>query len=424
MEKIKITDNCELLFVKNDRFKTTRMTLNFFLPLTEEGYSELAILPFFLTSCNSEYKTPELLNRRLNELYGAVISGTTEKVGDNRRVGFSVSALNDRYSIDGSKPMIDAYKLLCSTVFSPSIGEDGLFCTQDIDREKRLFCENIQAEKNDKRAWARSRCEGEVFKGSPYGQPDLGTLDGAEAITREGVFAAWQRLVERGVLSAVVVGESIPDGFVDHLKSCLGKIERCPEELIRSSAQPADGELYEVTDREDISQGKLVIGVKIGAMSSPKDRAALAVANDLLGGGTYSKFFTVVREQLHLCYYCSSRVERRKGIMYIESGVEAENAYKAKDAILQQLESMKKGEFSDKDINSSKMTLTNSVRTCEDTASVIDRWYSAAELEDYLLTPEEYRRLICEVTREDVAAAAAAFSPRIVYYLLPKEENR
>ena len=131
MEKIKITDSAQLLFIKNDRFKTTRITVNFYLPLEHEFYSEMAMLPFFLTSCCQSHPTPADLSRYLNELYGSVLSGTTEKMGDNRRVGFSVVALDDRFSIDGSHPMKDAAKLLCDVIFNPSVA-DGAFLEEDF----------------------------------------------------------------------------------------------------------------------------------------------------------------------------------------------------------------------------------------------------------------------------------------------------
>lgn len=43
---------------------------------------------------------------------------------------------------------------------------------------------------------------------------------------------------------------------------------------------------------------------------------------DVFGGGPYSRLFMNVREKLSLCYYCSARLIRGKGIIVIQSGIE------------------------------------------------------------------------------------------------------
>lgn len=61
-----------------------------------------------------------------------------------------------------------------------------------------------------------------------------------------------------------------------------------------------------------------------------------------------------VREKLSLCYYCSARLIRGKGIIVIQSGIEKENRQKVLDEINRQLDIMKNGEFSDEDFEASK----------------------------------------------------------------------
>lgn len=421
MEKIQIAEKAQALFIKNERFKTTRITVNFYLPLENEYYSELAMLPFFLTSCCASQPTPAELSCYLNELYGSVLSGTTEKIGDNRRIGFTVVALDDQYSIDGSKPMAGAAKLLCDVIFAPSI-EGGSFKEEDFNREKRLFCELVEAEKNDKRQYARTRLESELFPDEPYGLADLGNIAGAEAISKESLFAAWQNMLKYANIGINVIGANLPEDFLAEFRRNLENLCREPQELNYQSKQLQKAELREVYDREEITQGKLCIGLCAPSGKSAKERAAATMANDLLGGGTYSKLFSVVREKLHLCYYCASRISRLKGYMVIDSGVDFANAQKAKDEILNQLELLKSGDFTDQDMESSRKSLCNAVKTAQDTASVIDRWYSGRFLDEELISPEEYRSSVAALKREDVIKAASGIEPHTVYYMLPKEE--
>lgn len=421
MEKINLTDSAQLLFIKNDRFKTTRITVNFYIPLEYDLYSEMAMLPFFLTSCCSNHPTPADLSSYLNELYGSVLSGTTEKMGDNRRVGFTIVALDDRYSIDGSRPMESAAKLLCDVIFAPSL-ENGEFLDIDFEREKRLFCELVESEKNDKRRYARDRLEEELFADTPYGLPDLGNISTAEKITKQGLFAAWQKLLKCGKIGINVVGAAIPNGFIEEFKARISEIERSVSEPIYNSTKLAEADIREVTDREDITQGKLCIGLNSSVGTSLRERVAMSMATDLLGGGTYSKLFAVVREKLHLCYYCAARMDRQKGYMIIDSGVDVSNAIKAKDEILNQLAELQAGNFTDDDMTASRKASRNAVRTAQDTASVMDRWYASRFLDEELISPEEYGQMIDQITREDVLEMAGRIKPHTIYYMLPKED--
>ncbi|MBQ1954722.1 MAG: insulinase family protein, partial [Clostridia bacterium] len=298
----------------------------------------------------------------------------------------------------------------------------GSFKEEDFNREKRLFCELVEAEKNDKRQYARTRLESELFPEEPYGLADLGNIAGAEAMSKESLFAAWQNMLKYANIGINVIGANLPEDFLAEFRRNLENLCREPQELNYQSKQLQKAELREVYDREEITQGKLCIGLCAPSGKSAKERAAATMANDLLGGGTYSKLFSVVREKLHLCYYCASRISRLKGYMVIDSGVDFANAQKAKDEILNQLELLKSGDFTDQDMESSRKSLCNAVKTAQDTASVIDRWYSGRFLDEELISPEEYRSSVTALKREDVIKAASGIEPHTVYYMLPKEE--
>ena len=85
--------------------------------------------------------------------------------------------------------------------------------------------------------------------------------------------------------------------------------------------------------------------------------AAIKVMTAIFGSGTFSKLFMNVREKLSLCYYCSARLINSKGIIAVQSGVETENIEKALEAIRNELNQVRLGNFSDEDINAAKLSL-------------------------------------------------------------------
>ena len=95
MEYIKIADGINGLFINNNRFSTTHISVNLYLPLKKESIAVNALLPYVLSSCCAEYPDFSALNLRLNELYGAEVGGIVDKIGDTQVLKFFSFSVND-----------------------------------------------------------------------------------------------------------------------------------------------------------------------------------------------------------------------------------------------------------------------------------------------------------------------------------------
>ena len=85
------------------------------------------------------------------------------------------------------------------------------------------------------------------------------------------------------------------------------------------------------------------MGFRLGDIALTNERAPVMVANAMFGGSVTSKLFMNVRERLSLCYYASSSIDWRKGIMLVSSGIEFDKYDEALSEILTQLEAVRKG---------------------------------------------------------------------------------
>lgn len=109
-----------------------------------------------------------------------------------------------------------------------------------------------------------------------------------------------------------------------------------PPTVVRRSAET----VREVTESMDVTQGKLVIGMRTGITASDPDYPALVLLNSVYGSGVTSKLFVNVREKRSLCYYASSAVEKFKGLMIVSSGISFDQYETARDAILAELDAL------------------------------------------------------------------------------------
>ena len=183
---------------------------------------------------------------------------------------------------------------------------------------------------------------------------------------------------------------------------------------------PAKNEPCEINEHKNIVQCKLVLGLKTKNKDEKINYPAMKVMNALLGGTPQSKLFVNVREKLSLCYYCASRYLKQKRIMLIESGVEEKNIQKAKEQILEQLKDIKLGNFSDTDLENTKLFITQGLGKISDSLSSIGSWYLAQSIEKNIISPEEHIKEISAVTREDVIEAANQIALDTVYILSGK----
>ena len=422
-KNFKIANGVDGIFIENTRFNTTVISLNFYLPLSFDSITPNALLPYLLTSCSDEYRDYSELNLKLSMLYGADIAVSVDKMRDVQHVKIAISVINDEFAFEKDESIVSkGLELLLSLIFEPIIENDQL-SVSDTEREKRKLIEHIAGEINDKRTFAKNRLMSIMFEGSPYGVSKYGSMEMAKEVTPADLYKAWQSMLNDAYIRVQVIGKSLPEGVFEGVAERLSKYNR--DNIVDYTAcvptQKAET-VKEVTEFYDVAQGKLVMGFSSEVCG--ENAFSFSVMADIFGGGPYSRLFENVREKMSLCYYCSASALRSKGLMLVQSGVEAENAEKAEKEILNQLELVRKGKFSDFAFEASKKAIIGSLKAYNDSVSALDRWYSSAIMRETLLTPEKAIDKISEITRQDIIDAAKGISLNTVYKLMPKEESK
>ena len=418
-----LSDGAEGLFIKNERFNTTSVSFNFYLPLSADTAAEYALLPFMLTTCGAKYPDFSVLNFKLSRLYGARLDASAEKLGDYQLLRMRISVINDKYTFDSESLLSRATDMLLSLVFEPK-AENGAFCGEDLSREKRKAVEHIKGEISEKRIYAKNRLIEEMYKGEAYGVPKCGTAEDVEKITGEGLYKAWEDMLKKAYVRVQVIGASLPPRLFEGIAEKFGSIKR--EDITDCKLNKPTAAVKapnEITEIMAVKQGKLVMGFSSDMCGDDDLSLPLMVMTDIFGGGPYSRLFANVREKMSLCYYCSASAVRGKGLITVDSGVEAENADKAKTEILNQLDAVKKGEFTDFEYEASLKSLRDSLNSYNDSQVMLDTWYALKAGNKTLYSPEEIGEKISAITREDIINAAKGVELHTVYKLLPKGEK-
>ena len=409
-----IAEGIRFCSVKTDKFKTCRVNISLAMPL-DKNASSRAILPFMFSRRCAKYPDYTSLNRVLDELYGAAVSAGVLKRGEAQVISFSMSAIDDRFALDGDKVALECTKLLADMIFDP-LTEGESFPEDIIEQEKRLLVEAIENEQNDKRRYAMLRCEQLMFADEAYGINRFGSVEDVKALTPDAVYAAWRDVLEKATVQITMVSSMDPQPIVDLIREKFSEIERHPVEIKTLFVSGLPKPEY-ISESMPLKQGKLVMGFRTGMRSEDDMMPAMKVAVDIFGGGTYSKLFSVVREKMSLCYYCSAALFNSKGIVMVQSGIEDTNEEKAKNEIINQLRLTAEGEFTDEDFTSSIKSLTDSILGNSDTPEEITAWYASQILRNELKAPETYAKEIGCVDRAEVVRAAKTIMLDTIFML-------
>ena len=420
-QSMTLSHNMSLLHLTEQSYRTDRLTGVFALPLRQETAAQYAILPNLLTRSCADYPTLAGFNRRLDELYGATVQGEVFRLGGWQLLTFSISYLNRRYTLDGSDLTTPCVNLLLDMLFNPAL-VDGAFPADVFAQEQRCLLERLQGEMNNKRMYARQRCEELLCPDHPFSCNPNGTEETVSALTPAMAEEARRQMLATANIHWLYQSADDTDALIRELD---GRFAALGERTVATVDAANDFAIKESerTEKMQVSQAKLVLGFRIDVTEPEGDIFAAQLMNTLWGGCATSLLFTHVREEKSLCYYCASTYDRFAGIILVDSGIQTKDADAAREEILRQLDALRAGNFSDDELEAARRCLIQKYVSACDNADALENFYIGQTLYDVYLTPEQKRAKALEVTREDVCRAAQMVRFDSLYMLVPNDEE-
>jgi predicted Zn-dependent peptidase len=173
------------------------------------------------------------------------------------------------------------------------------FRPDELEAERQVILEEILMHLDMPDSHVHVLLAEAMFPDHALGREVLGTRDTVEAIGRQEVadfFGHWYRPAN---ITVVAAGRLDHDSLVEKVDKSLGTLAG-GERPVRD--QPAATPITTpVVHTEDTEQAHVALGWR-GVDHHDGDRYALAVVNQILGGGMASRLFQEVREQRGLCY--------------------------------------------------------------------------------------------------------------------------
>ena len=397
------------------RFKQEGFSVQFVRPMCREEAALNALLPaVLLRGCQS---APDLraITMRLDDLYGAALGSRLRRVGDYQTTGLSCSFMREEYALDGDRVFAPMVSFLEELLFCP-LTENGAFCADFVEGEKKNLLSAIASKKNDKRTYAANRLMQIMCTGDSLSVPRLGEADDVKAITPQSLYAHYQKILRESPVNIFYVGAADPGYIADCVRPMFEKPERAPVTLQPQTAFHDLGGSEE-TEVMDVTQGRLCMGFTCERTCRDEGFVAMQLLNAIFGGGLTSKLFMKIREEQSLCYEIGSSYQGSKGILTVEAGIDFAMFQPVRAEILRQLQACQQGDFTPRELESAKQSILSSLKSTHDSPGAIEGYYVTTGLNGLKLTPEEYARRVENATAAQIAEAAQKVKLHSVYFL-------
>ena len=415
MEIIKLSEGVTLRCFQDNRFKQGVLSVQLVRPMCREEAALNALLPAVLL--RGTQKNPDLrqITARLDDLYGASMGALVRRVGDYQTTGLHCGFIDDKFALNGDEifaPMVD---FLEEVLFSPLL-EKGVFSSNFVESEKKNLIATLDGEMNDKRVYASLQLMRNMCREDSFGIPRLGDRQAVGEITPESLYHHYIKILRESRVELFYVGSGETDAVAKKLAGIFKDRARKPQHLPEQTAftgSPAG----DITQKMEISQGKLAMGYVTPITLRGEDFAAMQMCNTILGGGMTSKLFSRVREELSLCYDIGSGYHGSKGIVVISAGIDSRMRQTVEKEVEEAIGAMARGEISGTEMENARQALISALASTHDTPGSIENYYATSALSGLKLTPETYMEKVSAITASQVAQAAATLKKHTVYFL-------
>ena len=417
-KQTEIKKGIKLHTIKTDKFKTNLIAIMLTTKLNRENVTKNALIPTVLKRGTKNLKTQEEINKKLEEMYGASLDCGLDKTGDNQVLKFYIETVNDEFLPQEAENMLKtSLEEIFEFVFNPYL-ENNCFKKEYFEQEKENLKQIIEGKIDNKARYSLDRCIEEMYKDKPFGLYKYGYIEDMKNIDEENLYEYYQKLINECKIDIFVSGivDENTENVIKNNENIakLGEREpqyNKPEIVAKKSEKEKD-----IQESMEVTQGKLIIGMDLD-IDDDNLRYDVMIYNSLFGGSANSKLFQNVREKASLAYTASSSYYRFKNNIFINCGIEIPNYEKALEIIKQQIEDMKKGDFTDEEVENAKKGIIASIKTIDDEQDTEITYFFSQELSQNKCDIEQYINRIAVVNKENVIEIANKVSINTIYFL-------
>jgi predicted Zn-dependent peptidase len=288
-------------------------------------------------------------------------------------------------------------ELLGDVLTAPALRE------ADVEAERQVIVEEILMNLDSPEDRAHTLLAELVFAGHPLGRDVLGDMGSVEAIDRDQIAGFFERWYRPGTMVLAAAGRLDHDQLVAAAEATFAGVGQ-GELPLRTPPTAATPTVRIAHD--DTEQAHLCLGWR-SPTTTDDDRWAMAVANQVLGGGMASRLFQEVREERGLAYsvYSHPSAYTDAGYLTVYCGTAPKRARETLAVIDQVVHDLEAHGITDRELDVAKGFLEGSLLLgLEDSGSRMARLGRGVVQQGRATSVDEQIESIAAVTPDDVHA--------------------
>ena len=412
---MEIIKGVHLHFIQSEKFKTNKIKVRFSAPMSEKTIAGRVLTASMLETSNALYPTSQAFREKLANLYGANYSTSLSRRGLVHYLDINLSFVRDQFLSRKNMLADEMLDFLKASLFFP-LSNGKAFDTKTFEIEKRNVLTDLEAEIENHFYHAHRELNNLFYDLPEMRIPRVATIELVEKETAETSFAAFQQMLSQDQIDFFFIGDFNEIAVREKIQEF--QFSEREQSLQLSYQQNYSNITREKLEQRDVHQSIVELAYHFSSQYGDRSHLPLIVLNGLLGGFAHSKLFVNVREKESLAYTISSSFDIFSGLMRIYAGIDRANRTKTIALINRQILDLKRGHFTDEELEQTKNMLKNSILLAQDRQNtLIERAYMSSVLGKKFLSLEAWLKALENVSKADLIEAAQQLKLQAIYFM-------
>lgn len=402
-------------FVQSKKFKTNKITIRFTAPLSLETIAGRMLSASMLETANQAYPTSQAFRRYLASLYGTDISTSAYRRGQAHILDLTFTYVRDDFLSKKNVLTSQILELVKQTLFAPLV-QDGAFEPALFEIEKKQLLASLATDMDDSFYFAHKELDSLFFHDERL---QLKYSDLRNCISNESPKSSYtclQDALKNDRIDFFFIGDFNEVEITESLKSLPFTVRE--NGVTIQYHQSYSNVLREGMVQKNVGQSILEMGYHSPVKYGDDEHLPMLVMNGLLGEFAHSKLFTNVRENAGIAYTVSSQLDLFSGLLRMYAGIDRENRNQARKMMNHQLLDLKKGNFTDFELEQTKEMIRRSLLMAQDNQqTLVERVYLNALLGKSSFDIDRLVAKLENVDKEAVCKAANSLKLQAIYFM-------
>ncbi len=412
------TNNANIYLIKNKKFKTISLSIQFRKEKTKYDSVYLSILKDVLNCETNEYKNLKDYHKAKLNIYDPFIEFKIVNSGKNQGFVIDSKFANEKYTEKGmNKKTIE---FIFNTIYNPKT-KNKSFDKENFEIAKQNYIEHLKAIKDNPFKYTSIRLWEEINVYDFKILTNKEAIEKAKQITEKTLYEYYETLFTDTSLDIFIIGDFNNEEIKKTISSIIkGNFKKSKKNtFINHKEVKKENQIIETSKT---NQSQLGIGLKFLNLTEFEKKYVSILYTSILGGGWASKLMQKVREEKSLCYFIGASRSITHGLCFIYASIDAKNYEKVLTLIKKEIESMQQGDFTEKDISRVQQVYLNSLLEIEDNQiqlmnSIINIALSDSD------SLSERKENITKISKEDIINIAKKVKIDTIFFLKGEKQS-